>query len=37
MFRDQHYKTLANCPRCGGAIDIEYDIYDEEYEDEQDE
>lgn len=32
MFRDQHYTTFANCPECDGAIDIEYDIYDEEEE-----
>ena len=37
MFPDRHYGTFANCPECGGAIDIEYDTYDEEYEDEQDE
>ena len=37
MFADRHYGTFANCPRCGEAIDIEYDTYDEEYEDEQDE
>ena len=37
MFPNRHYKTLASCPECGGAIDIEYDTYDEEYEDEQDE
>ena len=34
MFRDQHYTTFANCPRCGEAIDIEYDTYDEEEDDE---
>ena len=37
MFPDRHYGTFANCPECGGVIDIEYDTYDEEYEDEQDE
>ena len=37
MFRDQHYTTFANCPRCGEAIDIECDIYDEEYDNENDE
>ena len=37
MFTDRHYGTFANCPQCGGSIDIEYDTYDEEYEDEQDE
>lgn len=37
MFPDRHYGTFANCPECGGAIDIEYDIYDEEYDDENDE
>ena len=37
MFPDRHYGTFASCPRCGGAIDIEYDIYDEEYDDENDE
>ena len=36
MFPDRHYGTFANCPECGGAIDIEYDIYDEE-EDEYEE
>ena len=30
MFQDRHYGTFANCPECGEAIDIEYDIYDEE-------
>lgn len=30
MFSDRHYGTFANCPHCGGSIDIEYDIYDEE-------
>lgn len=37
MFYDSHYRTLANCPKCGEAIDIEYDIYDEEYDDEGEE
>ena len=37
MFYDRHYGTFASCPECGGAIDIEYDIYDEEYDDENDE
>ena len=37
MFSDRHYGTFANCPRCGGAIDIEYDTWDEEYDDENDE
>ena len=37
MFPDRHYGTFANCPECGGAIDIEYDTYDEEYEYESDE
>ena len=37
MFPDRHYGTFANCPQCGGSIDIEYDIYDEEYEYESDE
>ena len=32
MFNDRHYGTFANCPECGGAIDIEYDTYDEEEE-----
>lgn len=36
MFSDRHYGTFANCPHCGGSIDIEYDIYDEE-EDENEE
>ena len=30
MFTDRHYGTFANCPECGGPIDIEYDTYDEE-------
>lgn len=30
MFGDRHYGTFANCPECGGSIDIEYDTYDEE-------
>ena len=37
MFPDRHYGTFANCPRCGGSIDIEYDTWDEEYDDEYDE
>ena len=37
MFPDRHYGTFASCPRCGGAIDIEYDTWDEEYDDENDE
>ena len=37
MFPDRHYGTFANCPECGEAIDIEYDIYDEEHEYESDE
>ena len=37
MFPDRHYGTFANCPRCGGSIDIEYDTCDEEYDDENDE
>ena len=37
MFADRHYGTFANCPRCGGSIDIEYDTWDEEYDDENDE
>ena len=37
MFPDRHYGTFANCPECGGAIDIEYDTWDEEYDDENDE
>ena len=36
VFSDRHYGTFANCPHCGGSIDIEYDIYDEE-EDENEE
>ena len=33
MFTDRHYGTFANCPQCGGSIDIEYDTYDgEDYE-----
>ena len=36
MFGDRHYGTFANCPECGGSIDIEYDTYDEEvYETEE--
>jgi len=30
MFAGRHYGTFANCPHCGGSIDIEYDTYDEE-------
>ena len=37
MFYDRHYRTFANCPKCGEAIDIEYDIYDEEYDNEGEE
>ena len=36
MFMDRHYGTFSSCPRCGEAIDIEYDTYDEEdYETEE--
>ena len=37
MFADRHYGTFASCPKCGEAIDIEYDTWDEEYDDENDE
>lgn len=37
MFTDRHYGTFASCPRCGEAIDIEYDTWDEECDDENDE
>jgi NMD protein affecting ribosome stability and mRNA decay len=37
MFADRHYGTFASCPKCGGSIDIEYDTWDEEYDDENDE
>lgn len=37
MFADRHYGTITNCPECGMAIDIEYDIYDEEEGDEYEE
>jgi len=35
MFPDRHYGTLASCPECGMSIDIEYDIYDEEEDDDR--
>ena len=35
MFGDRHYATFANCPKCGGSIDIEYDIYDEDEGDDE--
>lgn len=35
MFGDRHYATFANCPKCGGSIDIEYDIYDEDEDDDE--
>jgi len=31
-FDSRHTVTFASCPECGGAIDTEYDTYDEEYE-----
>ncbi len=37
MFPDKHYGTFANCPECGGPIDVEYDTWDEEYEEDIDE
>ena len=37
MFPDKHYGTFANCPECGEPIDIEYDTWDEEYEEDIDE
>ena len=36
MFPDRHYGTFANCPECGGSIDIEEDGWDESYEEEDD-
>lgn len=36
-FDSRHTVTFASCPRCGSAIDTEYDTYDEDYEDEYDE
>ena len=37
MFQDRHYATFANCPKCGGSIDTEYDAWDESYEEDDDE
>lgn len=37
MFGDRHYATFANCPKCGGPIDIEYDAWDEAYEENESE
>ena len=38
IFPDRHhYRTVANCPECGSAIDPEYDYVDEEEEDESEE
>lgn len=36
-FDSRHTVTFAECPRCGEAIDTEYDTYDEEDEYETDE
>lgn len=36
-FDSRHTVTFAECPKCGEAIDTEYDTYDEEYENESDE
>lgn len=36
-FDGRHTVTFAECPRCGEAIDTEYDTYDENYEYETDE
>lgn len=33
----RHYTTFISCPYCHGAIDIEYDAYDEEEEEYEDE
>ena len=30
-----HYATFASCPECGEAIDIEYDTWDESYEEDE--
>ena len=35
MCTDRHYGTFTNCPNCGGPIDIEYDTWDEEYEEDE--
>lgn len=34
MFPNRNYGTVAECPKCGTGIDIEYDIYYEEDDDE---
>lgn len=36
-FDSRHTVTFASCPACGEAIDVEYDSYDEEEDDESDE
>ena len=33
-FDSRHTVTFASCPKCGEAIDIEYDTYNEEESDE---
>lgn len=36
-FDSRHTVTFASCPRCGEAIDVEYDSYDAEEDDEYEE
>lgn len=36
MFRDRHRYVFAECPECDANIDLEYDIYDEEDDDDFD-
>ena len=36
LFEDRHYATFANCPKCGASIDMEYDTWDETYEEDDD-
>lgn len=35
-FDSRHTVTFADCPRCGEAIDVELDAWDESYEEDED-
>ena len=37
QFEDRHYGTIITCPFCHEHIDPEMDLWDEEYDDEDDE
>ena len=34
LFPNRTYQTFAECPKCGSCIDVHYDYYDEDEEEE---